>query len=71
MCAHFSKFFFNAKLQITKFLSKDVLLWLFGHLYGMAGWTEEEANGGGGPIVQTGVVVTRPTEDAFLSLIHI
>ena len=60
MCAHFSK------LQITKLLSKDVLLWLFGHLYGMAGWAEEEANGGGGPIVQTGVVVTRPTEDVFL-----
>ena len=65
MCPFF-KVFFNAKLQITKWLSKDVLLWLFGHLYGMAGWAEEEANGGGGPIVQTGVVVTRPTEDAFL-----
>ena len=45
---------------------KDILFCPFGHLYGMTGWAEEEVNGGGGRIAETGVVVARTTEDAFL-----
>ena len=55
---------FNCTITIYKIVV--VLLCLFGHLYGIARWAEEEVNSGGGPIIETGFVEALPTEDAFL-----
>ena len=42
------------------------LICLFDHFYGMAGWAEEEVDGGLLPILEAGAVVTPATQHTFL-----